>query len=580
MIKKPIMIVVKFLIGLVPQFIRNELKTSPRLTSIYSKSLQKHGLSYGLPSKRKSAKLYAKVVLEQESQLAKLPLSKKLKLDIVVVCASSKLVSLTLDSLDGLSFVGSAILLVSNPEKYDNYTVPDKYSFGVCLSEKLDLSANASNANCQLLINAGDALHPDIDKVIELALLGGDLLHYFDVDIKSRSGRRLNPKFHCDWDPDFQLSAGYVDTGVLINKSVIVDLNIKLVASHCTIADLMVDIYLNEKSLAVNHLPFVMIHSHHAAKKAQLPLGEHVLNRISQFADIKSHEKYSVLKLCWHAHQLPKVSLIIPTRNSKSLVAACIDSILEKTSYTNYEILLVDNQSDEKESLKYFESLSRHPKITVLRYEHEFNYSAINNFAAAKAKGTILGLINNDVEVIEPLWLAYMVGHVNRKEIGCVGAKLLYTDGRVQHAGVVMGYGGGAGHAHKYFPKDHAGYLNRLAATNRFSAVTAACLLVKKDDFNSVHGLDEDNLTVAFNDVDFCLKVRALGRSNLYCSEAVLFHHESVSRGFDDTKEKMQRFNSELRFLQTKWRDVIRKDPAYSPYLTLKRENFATKEFG
>jgi GT2 family glycosyltransferase len=171
-----------------------------------------------------------------------------------------------------------------------------------------------------------------------------------------------------------------------------------------------------------------------------------------------------------------------------------------------------------------------------------------------------------------------MVAHVQRADIGCVGAKLLYPDDKIQHAGVVLGYGGGAGHAHKYFPRFHPGYLNRLVATHNFSAVTAACLLVKKCDYDAVNGLNERDLTVAFNDVDFCLKVLKLGRRNLYCAEAELYHHESVSRGYEDTKEKQQRFQSELNYLQTQWRVYITLDPAYNPNLTLRRENFSIKE--
>ena len=272
------------------------------------------------------------------------------------------------------------------------------------------------------------------------------------------------------------------------------------------------------------------------------------------------------------------MSLIIPTKNGKELVKACIESILEKTTYKNFEIILVDNNSDEPESLAYFSELGQHPKITLLKYPHPFNYSAINNFAVSHCNGEVVGLVNNDIEVISPTWLDYMVGHVMRDDIGCVGAKLLYSDGRVQHAGVVMGYGGGAGHAHKYFPRYHPGYLNRLIASNNFSAVTAACLLVKRTHYEAVKGLNEKDLTVAFNDVDFCLKVLELGVRNLYCAEAELYHHESVSRGLDVSKEKMARFNSELAYLKAHWGHVIAHDPAYNPNLTLRHENFAIKD--
>ncbi len=192
-------------------------------------------------------------------------------------------------------------------------------------------------------------------------------------------------------------------------------------------------------------------------------------------------------------------------------------------------------------------------------------------------KSTIIGLINNDIEVIDPNWLSAMVGYASREDVGCVGAKLLYSDGRIQHAGVVMGYGGGAGHAHKYFPRYHPGYIKRLIATQNYSAVTAACLLVKKSLFTKVGGLNEKDLTVAFNDVDFCLKVQETGVRNVYCAEAELYHHESVSRGTDHAPEKAARFNRELQYLKAKWGKYIEHDPAYSPNLTLMRENFSVK---
>ncbi|MEP2651600.1 MAG: glycosyltransferase, partial [Paraglaciecola sp.] len=333
-----------------------------------------------------------------------------------------------------------------------------------------------------------------------------------------------------------------------------------------------------ELDMIIGHLPYVVVHSQATADRNSFPLGPTAINKVSTYAKVTKHPKYPILKLLWHTEKSPLVSLIIPTRNSRQLVKVCVESVLTKTTYRNFEILLVDNQSDEQESLDYFNELNKHPQIKVLKYDQKFNYSAINNFAVTHAAGEIIGLINNDIEVIEPEWLSYMVNQVNRKEIGCVGAKLLYPDGRIQHAGVVMGYGGGAGHAHKYFPREHSGYLNRLAATNCFSAVTAACLLVKKSDYLAVNGLDEINLEVAFNDVDFCLKVLSLGRRNLYCAEAVLFHYESVSRGFDDTVEKRDRFEKELNYLQKNWASIIEHDPAYSPDLTLRRENFSIKE--
>ena len=251
-------------------------------------------------------------------------------------------------------------------------------------------------------------------------------------------------------------------------------------------------------------------------------------------------------------------------------------SILERSTYTHFEILILDNGSVEQETLDFFAQIQREDnRVKVLRYDHPFNYSAINNFGARHAKGSIVGLVNNDVEVINPDWLTEMVSHCLRPEIGCVGAKLYYSNDTLQHAGVILSLGGVAGHSHKYFPGNHPGYFNRLLLVQTLSAVTAACLLIRKDIFEQVSGLDEENLHVAFNDVDFCLKVREAGYRNLWTPYAELYHYESISRGAEDSPEKIARFTKEINFMKTKWGKHLERDPFYSQNLTKKREDFS-----
>ncbi len=274
--------------------------------------------------------------------------------------------------------------------------------------------------------------------------------------------------------------------------------------------------------------------------------------------------------------QIPLVSIIIPTRNAKGLVEQCISSIESLSSYSNYEIVLVDNQSDDPEALSYFEKLNRKSNVRVLKYDQPFNYSAINNYAVKHANGEVLILLNNDIEILTPDWLEEMVSHALRKDIGCVGAKLYYPT-QIQHAGVVTGIGGVAGHAHKYFAKEHAGYFKRLMIAQNYSAVTAACLAVRKSVFEQVGGLNESDLTVAFNDVDFCLRVQELGYRNLWTPYVEMIHHESISRGHEDTPEKQARFNSEVSYMKTRWGEQLNQDPCYSPWLTLVKEDFTFK---
>jgi O-antigen biosynthesis protein len=270
----------------------------------------------------------------------------------------------------------------------------------------------------------------------------------------------------------------------------------------------------------------------------------------------------------------PKVSLIVPTRDGYEILKQCLESIREKTTYPNYEIVIVDNQSTDPRTLDYMERLAKEDgRVRLLRYDHPFNYSAINNFAVSQTSTEIIGLVNNDIEVIAPEWLDEMVSHATRPEIGVVGARLLYPDGRLQHGGVILGICGIAGHFHKYNSSDAPGYFARGFLVQNLSAVTAACALVRRSVFDEAGGLDAENLPVAFNDVDFCVRVREAGYRNLWTPYAELFHHESVSRGLDTTPEQKVRAQGESLYMKRRWGRMLVEDPYYSPNLTLDSED-------
>lgn len=271
----------------------------------------------------------------------------------------------------------------------------------------------------------------------------------------------------------------------------------------------------------------------------------------------------------------PPVSLIVPTRDQLDLTRRCIDGLVNGTDYDDLEILLVDNDSRDAATLAWFDAIAKHPKVSVIGRPGPFNYSAINNEAVARAAGTVIGLINNDIEIIDGGWLREMVSLAVRPEIGAVGAKLLYPDRRVQHAGIVVGVGGVAGHGHKSLAADAAGYGRRLQCTQFVSAVTGACLVVEKAKYLAGGGLDAENLAVAFNDVDFCLKLAARGFSNVYTPYATLIHHESASRGDDMHGDKAKRFEKEAAYMADKWRIGSDCDPYYSPHLSRRREDFS-----
>ena len=264
----------------------------------------------------------------------------------------------------------------------------------------------------------------------------------------------------------------------------------------------------------------------------------------------------------------PLVSILIPTRNCGDLLRSCLDAVFKLTIYPKFEILIIDNGSDDPSTLAYLQSLQATSRVHVLRQPGVFNFAALNNAAARLANGTCLCLLNNDVEPISQDWLNEMVAHAMRPEIGAVGAMLYYPNDTIQHAGVILN-GIAASHLYARHPRNAAGYGNRARLTQNLSAVTAACLVVRKSVWDEVGGMDEVNFPVAFNDVDFCLRIATIGYRNLWTPLAELYHHESISRGHDDTPEKKARFRAEVAHLQKRWGQMLDRDPAWNPNLAL-----------
>ena len=283
----------------------------------------------------------------------------------------------------------------------------------------------------------------------------------------------------------------------------------------------------------------------------------------------------STYKIDYEIENPPLVSIIIPNKDQVKVLKQCIDSVYEKTLYKNFEILVVENNSTENETFEYYNEIENtHDNLRVLYYKGGFNFSKINNFAVSQARGDMYLMLNNDIEIITPEWLGEMVSLAIQKNVGIVGAMLYYPDNRVQHAGVITGLGGYAGHSHKYHLRGKSGYMFRLSCVQNLSCVTAACLLVTKQAFEAVGGMDEE-FAVAFNDVDFCLRVRNCGYQVLFTPYAQCYHHESVSRGADTSGEKKERFERERQRLKNRFGDSLLHDPFYNPNLTLDMEDFS-----
>jgi O-antigen biosynthesis protein len=575
--------ITKITVGLFPRPIRDMLKRVPKLTAFYRRLLIKNNLIREVVSVSQQTKRYHQYLAEiNEHQ------STKWKDDgdsfDILVCIEKfdgKALSLTLKSIvqtnnrkESQTYILCSDGLVKEVKDFIQKSEYACTTLSV-ISPGL-IVKNALNIDKALFfIRCGDSLNENVFRIFSDHESFSAKIIYSDVDTLNIFGVRENPLFFPDWNPDLQMSTRYICTGFLVKSSEDFLNSFHRIVDFSTAADWISEQYILNENLIIDHISQISVHKYHEdASKESKTLSSTLHSLVSKVAVVDYDDNFNIFKYTWHIKGEPLVSLIIPTKNAKNLVEVLINSILAKTTYNNYEIILVDNNSDDVDSLRYFEELSNSGKVRLLKYPFPFNYSAINNYAVTFAKGQIIGFINNDIEVIEPAWLEIMVSNVCRKDIGCVGAKLLYPNGLIQHAGVVMGYGGGAGHAHKYFPRNSRGYLKRLVATNNFSAVTAACMLVKKIDFIEVGGFNEKDLTVAFNDVDLCLKVLGLGKRNLYCADAVLYHHESISRGEDNTIEKQLRFNAEVCYIQNVWKDIIKNDPAYNVNLTLKFENF------
>lgn len=429
-----------------------------------------------------------------------------------------------------------------------------------------ELSANALYENIVLLNR-----YPDADFI------------YSDEDKIDIEGNRHSPYFKPDWSPDLLLSNMYTCHFGLYRKT-IVDKIGGFRKGYEGSQDYDLVLRLTEHTDKIHHIPKILYHwrtiaestasgshvknyTHYAGKKAL----KDALSRRGIDGEVLDIENYSnMYYVHYNLKEQPLVSIIIPTRDMSELLDNCLKSIFEKSKYFNFEIVIVDNGSEEESTFKVFDKwVSRFPKkVNILRLDIPFNYSKLNNEAAGICNGDYLVLLNNDIEVISENWIEEMLGYAQQNRIGAVGVKLLYPDNTIQHSGVTMGLGGVAGHAFRTKSVSDPGYFGGLMVNRNCSVVTAACLMVRKDLYLDVQGLDE-RLSVAFNDVDFCLKLLNKGYSNVCLNQIKLYHHESKTRGTEDTVEKKARFMSEIDYMVAKWKSYIDVDPYYNQNLSL-----------
>jgi GT2 family glycosyltransferase len=456
----------------------------------------------------------------------------------------------------------------------------------VVYSDALNQALSAVNGEFLATLRPGDLLRPHT-----LAWFGAEVaahpdiaIVYSDHDFVDDHEHRHSHNFKPDWNPELALCQNYIGRAVAFNTTYVQEAGgFHPEASLYPEWELTLRLSENLESSRIRHCPTVLYHQLDCQTERIPELQDEHRAQAYQIVQTTLSRRGDPFTLAWAPngrdlipnYQIlgePKVSIIIPTHNGLADLSACVES-LRTTTYPNYEVIIVNNQSDDAATLAYLDDLAQLPKHRVIDYPYSFNYSDLHNTVVDQLDTDYLCLLNNDTEVQRPDWLEALVGYAQRAGVGAVGAKLLYPDGSVQHGGVITGVRGLAGHAFRYLPADDDGYQARANLPHALSAVTAACLVISADRWHELRGMAEE-LPIAFNDVDLCLRLRERGYRNIYQPVAELLHHESKSRGKDTTLSQQHRAIREHGYMQWRWSPQLYSDPMYNPNLTLDSEDF------
>ncbi len=428
---------------------------------------------------------------------------------------------------------------------------------------------------------AGEPFCPNAEEI--------DVLYSDEDKVTTDLSEHFQPHFKPDFNIDLLRSNNYITHFFVVRRKLVQEVGgfrreydgaqdydfifrcIEAARGICHIPEVLYHWRTHKTSTADN--PASKMYAFEAGKRAI----EGNLARCDQKGVVSHTKDLGFYRVIYPVQKEPLVSILIPNKDQKDTLKKCLDSLFHKTAYKNYEIIIIENNSVEEATFCYYKELEKRPNVRVVTWESGFNYSAINNFGARYAKGEYLLFLNNDVEIIRADWMEELLGNCQRPEVGIVGARLYYPDDTIQHAGTIIGIGGIAGHAFLNMPRSRTGYLHKAALQMDLSAVTAACMMMKRPVFEKLGGFEE-KLTVAFNDVDLCLRTQKAGYLIVYNPQVELYHYESKSRGTEDNEEKVRRFQREIEFMRTRWEKLLKEgDPCYNQNLTLSKWNYSLR---
>ena len=594
--------------GLKPRF------TSCKATSLFwkiLKSLREHGIRYTWHTIQhrhayrtlSASPLFTKEELNEQRQDS---FPRKIKFSIVVPLYNTPEIFLQ-------DMIRSVI-----DQTYDNWELcladgsdPDHHTVGrICMEyaatdsrihyQKLEKNLGISgNTNACLEMAVGDyiglfdhddVLHPAALHEVMRAICtqDADFIYTDEAKFYKTPADAFSPNFKPDFAPDTLRSNNYICHFTVFKRKLL-----EQTGPFCSAFDGSQDhdmiLRLTENAQHIVHIPEILYywraHKNSVAENSSAKpytqdashraLAEH-LQRLGLDGTVGDSASPNTYRISYKIIGTPKISIVIPNMDHIDTLKKCIRSILEKTTYPNYELIIVENNSTNAETFAYYDSLKKDDRIRIISWSGPFNYSAINNYGIQNAvSGEYILLLNNDTEVITPDWLQEMLMFAQRQDVGAVGAMLHYPNDTIQHAGVILGIGGMAGHSHKHFDRGESGFVYRANIAQNLSAVTGACMMIRRAVWDQVGGLDEQ-LSVSLNDVDLCMRIRKLGYLIVWTPYAELYHYESLSRGYEDTPEKKARYERERQVFQERWRSELDQgDPYYNPNLTLMYEDFS-----